>query len=62
MTIDEDRKQVEKRRLARDCSWEGPSNYSVNYRINEELLEPFQYRRCILRMLHHMHFVRFKNP
>jgi len=62
MTIDENGHQIEKRRLTHDCSWEGPSGFSVNNRIKEELLEPLQYGRCILRVLHQIQLMRFKNP
>ncbi len=61
-TIDEKGNPKEKRRLTHDCSWEGPSSHSINNRINEELLEPLQYGRCIFRVLHNIQHMRFNNP
>ena len=53
MTIDEDNNPKEKLRLTHDCSWIGPSSsHSLNSRINEELLAPLQYGRCMYRVLH----------
>ncbi len=63
MTIDEEGNPMEKRRLTHDCSWKGPaSSHSINSRINEELLEPLQYGRCMYRVLHNIQYMRFKNP
>ena len=63
MTIDEEGNPTEKRRLTHDCSWKGPaSSHSINSRINEELLEPLQYGRCMYRVLHNIQYMRFKNP
>lgn len=61
-TINEKGETIKKMRLTHDCSWEGPSSYSVNNRINEELLPPLQYGRCLLRVLHSLQYLRHKNP
>jgi len=61
-TVDELGETVEKMRLTHDCSWPGPSQYSVNNRINEDLLVPLQYGRCFYRVLHHIRHMRFNNP
>ena len=50
-------------RLTHDCSWVGSkSNYSLNSRINEELLAPLQYGRCMPRVLHTIQYLRAKHP
>ena len=61
-SINENGETIKKLRLTHDCSWEGPSSFSVNNRINEELLPPLQYGRCLLRVLHNLQYMRFKNP
>ena len=61
-TVNEMGETVEKMRLTHDCSWPGPSQYSVNNRINEDLLAPLQYGKCFYRVLHHIQNMRFHNP
>ena len=61
-TINEKAETIKKLRLTHDCSWEGPSESSINNRIDESKLAPLQYGRCILRVLHNLQFMRFKNP
>ena len=61
-SINEKNESIEKLRLTHDCSWEGPSSFSVNSRINEELLPPLQYGRCLLRVLHNIQQMRYNNP
>ena len=61
-TINEKAETIRKLRLTHDCSWEGPSNFSINNRIDESKLAPLQYGRCILRVLHNIQFMRYKNP
>lgn len=61
-TINEKNETIEKLRLTHDCSWEGPSSFSVNNRINEDLLPPLQYGRCLLRVLHNLQQMRYENP
>ena len=61
ISIDEKGNPKEKMRLTHDCSWPGPSENSVNSRINEELLAPLQCGRCLLRVLHHIQAMRFRN-
>ena len=62
MTIDENGNAIEKSRLTYNCSWIGPSSYSLNSRINEDLLAPLQYGRFIYRVLHNIQMMRFKYP
>ena len=62
LTINESGESIEKMRLTHDCSWPGPSQFSVNNRINEELLAPLQYGRCFYRVLHHIQNMRYNNP
>ena len=62
LSINEKNESIEKLRLTHDCSWEGPSSFSVNSRINEDLLPPLQYGRCLLRVLHNLQQLRFHNP
>ena len=62
LTIYEKGNPKEKRRLTHDCSWEGPSYFSINSRIDKDLLEPLQYGRCIHRVLHNIQHVRFTHP
>ena len=62
-TINEHGEKIKKLRLTHDCSWKSPSSsLSVNDRINEELLPPLQYGRCLLRILHNIQYLRHKNP
>lgn len=61
-SINEQNETIEKLRLTHDCSWEGPSSHSVNSRINEDLLPPLQYGRCLLRVLHNLQHLRYNNP
>ena len=61
LSIDEKGNPKEKMRLTHDCSWLGSSENSVNGRINEELLAPLQYRRCLIRVLHHIQHMKFNN-
>ena len=60
--VDELGNSKEKMRLTHDCSWPGPSNHSINSRINEELLAPLQYGRCLYRVLHRIQHLRYNNP
>ena len=61
-SINERNENIEKLRLTHDCSWEGPSSFSVNSRIDEDLLPPLQYGRCLLRVLHNLQQLRHNNP
>ena len=61
-TINERAETIQKLRLTHDCSWEGPSSFSINNRIDETKLAPLQYGRCILRVLHNLQHMRYKNP
>ena len=63
MTIDEANSPKEKLKLTHDCSWIGStSSHSLNSRINEDLLAPLQYGRCIYRVLHSIQHLRSKHP
>ena len=62
MTMDELGKAKEKMRLTYDCSWPGPLNQSINSRIDEDLLAPLQYVRCLFRVLHRIQHMRLHNP
>ena len=62
ISIDEEGNPSEKRRLTHDCSWVGPSSHSLNSRINEELLAPLQYKRCLHRVLYNIQHIRFNHP
>ena len=50
-TINEKAETIKKLRLTYDCSWECPSSFSINNRIDETKLAPLQYGRYILRVL-----------
>ena len=57
-TINERAETIQKLKLTHDCSWEGPSSFSINNRIDETKLAPLQYGRCILRVLHNLQHMR----
>lgn len=60
-SINKSGEQIKKMRLTHDCSWLGPSQNSVNSRIDENLLAPLQYGRCFYRVLHHIQNMRYRN-
>ena len=61
MTMDESGKAKEKMQLTHDCSWPGPSNQSINSRIDKDLLAPLQHGRCLFQVLHCIQRMRHQN-
>ena len=61
-TLSPENEVVPKYRVIHDCTFSGPSNKSINNRIDKNLLEPSKIGFCFQRILHSIHEKRFRHP
>ena len=62
LTIDENGKQMPKKRVTHDLSNRKKLGLSINQRVDEEKVPETKYGHAILRFLHLIHHIRYQHP